>query len=165
MRTVRTDDAVQELLAVEAIRRLKARYFRLLDEKAWDEFESLFTEDLEFYYANPAQQFVPPDAITQSDGRARVGRQQLLTFLRQGEADVVTVHHCLMPDITILGPDEAQGRWSMTDYTRIVLDGEVSWFRGYGGHEETYIRTTDGWRIKRSVFSRADFDPAPWNAA
>ncbi len=157
-----TLDPVRQLLDIEEIRQLKARYFRLLDAKDWDGFEALFTEDLEFFYAVPERQFVPPGAARTPDGRARVGRDELLSFLRQGDDTVTTVHHCFMPDITVLGPDEAVGRWSMADYTKVPgADGPV-WFRGYGGHEETYARSADGWRIRRCVFHRYDFDPVPW---
>ena len=38
----------ERLLAVEQIRQLKARYFRLLDTKRWDEFEALFSADAVF---------------------------------------------------------------------------------------------------------------------
>jgi hypothetical protein len=156
------NDLVQELVDVEDLKRLKARSFRLLDAKDWDRLEALFTEDLEFYYACPERQFVPPAAVPTGDGRAVVGRDGLLSFLRQGDQSIATVHHCFMPDITILGADEAAGRWSMADYTRVPLGDGWTWVRGHGGHEETYARTHQGWRIRRCVFHRDDFDPAPW---
>ena len=42
-------DNVERLMATDEITQLKARYFRLLDLKAWTEFEQLFTEDFTFY--------------------------------------------------------------------------------------------------------------------
>jgi 3-phenylpropionate/cinnamic acid dioxygenase small subunit len=48
------DDAVQWLLDVEEIRALKARYFRLLDAKRWSEWVDVFSDDLEFVYADPS---------------------------------------------------------------------------------------------------------------
>ena len=36
-----------DLLEIEQIKQLKARYFRLMDQKRWDEFAQLFTEDCE----------------------------------------------------------------------------------------------------------------------
>ena len=153
---------MQHLLDVEEIKRLKARYFRLLDAKDWDRFESLFTEDLEFFYATPEHQFVPDGAVRTSDGRAQVGRDLLLSFLRQGDQSITTVHHGFMPDIVVVGVDEAVGRWSMADYTRVLTEDGPVWFRGYGGHEETYARTAQGWRIRSCVFHRDDFDPTPW---
>jgi hypothetical protein len=40
-----TDGMVQELLDREAIKELKARYFRLVDEQDWDAYRQLFTDD------------------------------------------------------------------------------------------------------------------------
>ena len=39
---------VDTLLAIEAIKQLKARYFRFMDVHDWDEFRTLFTEDALF---------------------------------------------------------------------------------------------------------------------
>ncbi|NOT53085.1 MAG: SnoaL-like domain-containing protein, partial [Deltaproteobacteria bacterium] len=35
---------------VEQIQQLKARYFRLMDQKRWDEWRELFTEDVTAVY-------------------------------------------------------------------------------------------------------------------
>ena len=35
-----------DLVEIEAIKQLKARYFRLLDTKRWDAWREVFTEDL-----------------------------------------------------------------------------------------------------------------------
>ena len=40
--------AVERLVAIEDIKQLKARYFRLMDQKNWDGFEKLFTPDVVF---------------------------------------------------------------------------------------------------------------------
>ena len=41
------DEAIQRLLDIEELKKLKYRYNRLMDTKAWDHFRDLFTEDLE----------------------------------------------------------------------------------------------------------------------
>ena len=38
-------DALQRLLDLEALKGLKARYFRLLDTKQWDEWGQVFARD------------------------------------------------------------------------------------------------------------------------
>lgn len=43
-----TDTIVRALLDIEEIKQLKARYFRLLDTRRWDEWAQLFTVDCEF---------------------------------------------------------------------------------------------------------------------
>jgi len=40
-------DRLAEIVEIEAIKQLKARYFRLMDEKRWDEWAEVFTEDFE----------------------------------------------------------------------------------------------------------------------
>src|SRR5438309_11567487 len=41
-------DRVQELIDLEEIKKLKARYFRLVDQQDWDGWRALFTDDLKF---------------------------------------------------------------------------------------------------------------------
>ena len=41
-------DAIQMLLDIEAIKQLKARYFRYVDTKQWDDLKALFTSDARF---------------------------------------------------------------------------------------------------------------------
>src|ERR1700683_2287522 len=36
--------------AIEAIKQLKARYFRLMDTKQWDAYRQVFTDDMAFYF-------------------------------------------------------------------------------------------------------------------
>jgi hypothetical protein len=151
------DDAVQHILDLEELKKLKYRYFRLLDAQDWDRFGELFTADLEFFFAAPGQ-FAPPDATRTPEGWAQVGRQQLLDWVKAGAQDVQTVHHAHMGDITITGPATARAVWAMTDYTQVVGDPPSAWFRGYGQHEEEYVRTDRGWQIRRSVFTRYEMD-------
>ena len=41
-------DDVKRLADIEAIKQLKARYFRLLDTKQWDDLKALFARDAQF---------------------------------------------------------------------------------------------------------------------
>src|SRR5262245_49360614 len=85
-------DAVQRLLDLEAIKQLKARYFRLMDCKQWGEMRGLFTDDATI---EAAVRFGGPD-----DFIARVSAT--LDPCR-------TVHHGHMPEIVFTGPDSARG--------------------------------------------------------
>ena len=49
----------------------------------------------------------------------------------------------------------------MTDSSQLQLEDGPRWFRGYGWYEDSYVRTAQGWRISRSVFTRFDMDPMP----
>jgi hypothetical protein len=155
------DDAVQELLAIEAIRRLKASYFRTMDAQDWDAFAALLTDDFEVVFAVPEEQFYPADATRLPDGRMQADRARLLAWMKIGAQGMTTVHHAHMPVIDVTGPDSATGFWSMTDYTSWLGDDGPVWMASYGSHEETYRRTDGRWQICHSVFARHDLYTLP----
>jgi hypothetical protein len=151
-------DPLQQLVDIEAIKQLKHHYFRVMDAQDWAAFRELFTADLELCFTNPAQPH-PPTASRTAEGYAMVGRDELLAWTEAGSRGCTTVHHAHMPEIELTGPDTATGLWSMTDYTRWNAVEPPVWVRGYGGHLEHYVRTPEGWRIRRSWFTRFDMDP------
>ena len=147
-----TPDAVADLADIEAIKQLKARYFRFLDTKDWASFADLFTDDCEHL-------------LPTVDERAPVPNEQYLRDLRRTLAEATTVHHGHMPEIAIVGPDEATGTWAMFDDVEIPRDGQSpTHLQGYGHYHETYRRCDDGkWRIssKRNIRLRVDPIPPP----
>jgi hypothetical protein len=154
------DDLARQLLDIEEIKNLKARYFRLLDAKRWTEWTDVFTDDLEFTYADPSVMNVPPAAVRTSDGGAMVGRDQLVAFVSASMEKVTTIHHGHMPEITLVDRNRAIGRWGLTNYCEYTsAEGSLQWLRGYGHYDEEYVRTEHGWRIRRSLFYRRDMNP------
>lgn len=141
---------VQDLWDIEQIKQLKARYFRLLDTKDWDAFAELFTDDC--HHVLPSAEPKPPQS-----------NEEYLAGLRSALGDGMTVHHGHMPEITILGPNEASGIWAMFDYLDIDRsDGPPVRMQGYGHYHETYRKGEDGvWRIssKRNLRLRVDSPP------
>jgi uncharacterized protein (TIGR02246 family) len=135
-------DPLQELLDIEAIKQLKARYFRCMDTKDWDGFRNVFTAD----------------AVLEAEGRHREGGDNIAAFISKLLADVATVHHGHMPEITITGPDTATGIWAMFDYVEFPKHPEAS-FRGYGHYIEEYVREDGDWRIRRLILTRLRVDP------
>ena len=77
---------------IEAIKRLKARYFRLMDTKQWEAWRELFTADFSGLYRGPH-----PDIAYASREEFVAGNREILEPL-------VTVHHGHMPEITLTGP-------------------------------------------------------------
>jgi hypothetical protein len=132
----------QELVDIEAIKVLKARYFRFVDTKQWDDLVELFTSDAQFEY--PAL-----GKFTSASAAVAAIRSVLHTSS--------TVHHGHMPEIALTGPDEATGVWAMYDYVVPTDDepaapvGNPGWVpgrrQGFGHYLETYRREADGWRI------------------
>lgn len=137
------NDALQRLLDIEAIKQLKARYFRCLDTKDWVGFADVFTDD----------------AVMDAGGFVQHGRDEILAFLPPILEGVVTTHHGHMPEITVTGPDTATGVWSMFDYLTFPGDGPPKGLQGYGHYTEEYARGDGTWRIRRLVLTRLRVDP------
>ena len=154
-----TEAMIQQLLDVEAIKQLKHRYFRLMDAKDWTNFAALFTDDAEIFFGRGERQLLPPNVRRTDDGRFWVTRDELIAWSEEGMRDHTTVHHVSMPEITITGPDRAEGVWSLSDATRLASDPFAPWYRGYAVYHDEYQRTEHGWRISRSIYSRSEFDP------
>jgi uncharacterized protein (TIGR02246 family) len=127
---------------VEAIKRLKARYFRTLDTKDWVGFRGVFTEDVVL-------------DTSQAGGDVIEGVDALIDFLKVVLADTTTVHQGHMPEIELTGTDEATGIWALSD---IVIWPNGTRLDGYGHYHERYRREPDGWRIASSALTRLHMD-------
>jgi hypothetical protein len=124
------------LADIEAIRQLKARYFRLMDQKRWDDWRDVFLEDVEIR--------TPDDT---GDPNPLVGRDEFIDGLRTMLEAVITIHHGHMSEITVEG-DAASGVWSMEDHLFWPPESGLGHMWGTGWYEETYRRGDDGaWRI------------------
>lgn len=128
---------------LEAIRQLKARYFRLMDTKQWDAWRELFTEDFHGLYRGPH-----PDITYAS-------REDFVASNREILEPLLTVHHGHMPEITLTGPDSATGIWAM--YDRVEMPGNR--FEGYGHYHDEYRRVDGQWRIAAITLTRLRIAP------
>ena len=138
------------LEAMEQIKQLKARYFRLMDQKRWQEWRELFTENVTaVYYNAPSDR--PNDGLPElrCNGRANLV-ETVSRLLSQG----VSMHHGHMPEIEITSPTTAKGIWAMFDYLRLPN----CIFKGYGHYEEEYIKEASGWKIKSILLTRLHCD-------
>lgn len=136
---------------VEAIKQLKARYFRTMDMKDWAAMRQVFADDVVM-------------DTSSSGGGVVTGADAFLTFLEPTLADVVTVHHGHMPEITLTSDTTATGIWAMEDMLRWPDGSEL---HGYGHYHEEYVKVGGEWRIARSTLTRLrmDFSAAPAPAA
>ena len=141
-----TDADLQRLLDIEAIKQLKARYFRLMDTKQWDDWGMVFTED--------AVMEVPEAAMVNN------GRAEVVGNVSAALTGTTTTHHGHMPEIEITGPDTARGIWAMFDYVEWpAADGSRVGLQGYGHYHEEYRRDGDTWRIAKTRLERLRVDP------
>lgn len=143
-------DGMTRLADLEAIKQLKARYFRFTDAKDWPAFRDLFTDDCKHY-------------LPQGSATPFMTNDQYFETMETMLANGVTTHHGHMPEITFHGDDEAEGIWSMHDYVQVQTPrGRVS-LKGYGYYHETYRRCGDGqWRISSKRNERLRQDEVPW---
>lgn len=137
----RSDD-VQRLLYLAELQGLKARYWRCLDTKDWDELREVFALD----------------AHLDTDGFVNDGRDAIVDFLARVLADARTVHMGHAPELAITGPDTATGLWPLEDYVEIPADSGQG-LRGYGHYHDEYVRENGAWRIKSSRLVRLRVDP------
>jgi uncharacterized protein (TIGR02246 family) len=134
---------------LEAIRQLKARYFRTMDTKQWEQMRGVFTDD------------VVVDT-TASGGSVVSGADAFMAFLRDTLANVVTVHHGHMPEIELTSPTTAAGIWALQD---LLVWPNGMRLEGYGHYHETYEKVGSEWRIKTSTLTRLHMDLTPATAS
>jgi uncharacterized protein (TIGR02246 family) len=131
---------------IEAIKQLKARYFRCMDTKRWDDMAQVFAEDCVI-------------DTSSSGGGVQAGREQFMTMLRASIEDVTTVHHGHMPEVTLTSPTTATGTWAMEDMLWWPEGSPISRLHGYGHYHETYTKGGDGeWRIQTLTLTRLRTD-------
>lgn len=127
---------------IEAIRRLKARYFRTMDTKQWDEMRQVFTDG------------VVVDTSESGGGVVR-GADEFMAFLRETLGDVVTVHHGHMPEIEVTSPTTATGIWALQD---LLVWPDGTRLLGFGHYHETYEKHDGHWRIASTKLTRLHMD-------
>lgn len=147
-------DAYEKWIAIEAIKALKARYFRCMDMKDWAGLEAVFAPDLiaDFRDSNG----------TRDESLLTHGAAPYVAGLRPILENISTVHHGHMPEIELTSSDSATGIWAMED--KLWVEGpSVVPFRtlhGYGHYHETYRRIDGEWRIATIKLTRLRVDIA-----
>jgi hypothetical protein len=143
----------ERLAAIEAIKQIKARYWRGVDLCDGELVRSVLAEDCELDYhgccADPQTRVdhLPAMNVTlhgrdqwMSDGMARFG--------------IVSVHQGHQADIEISGQDTAKGIWAFTDRMFFPAGGNISRLTGYGFYHETYVKVGGAWQIKTTRITR-----------
>jgi hypothetical protein len=130
----------QDLVEHEALKRLKYKYLRCLDQKLWDEMTECFT----------------PDAVAAYSGGkySYEGRDAILAFLKKsmGAETFLSSHRCHHPEIELTGPDTATAVWALED---VVI--EEKWgitIRGAAFYRDEYVKRDGAWKIARTGYKR-----------
>ena len=133
---------MNELLEIEAIKQLKARYCRLLDTKDWAGFRALFTDDAVV-------------DTTGSGGPRLTSADEFVGYVSTSLGESVTVHHVHAPEITLTSDSTADGIWAMEDRVKFADDRDLT---GFGHYTETYAKLDGQWRITSSTLTRLRVD-------
>jgi uncharacterized protein (TIGR02246 family) len=136
---------------IEAIHQLKARYFRLMDEKNWAGWARLFTED----FAMQVDSAISKGAELTSPHDIPTGREAIIAYIEKELEGAVSIHYGHMPEITLTSADSASGIWAMEEKI-IFPDG--SRLHGYGHYRETYRKEDGEWRIASLAITRLRLD-------
>ncbi len=143
-------DPLEELLAREAVKDVKARYCRFLDTKDWEGFGNLFTDDAVL------------DVKEDTGADPFHGREALVDQVRAAVTHAKSTHHVHSPEIAFDGPDAADVIWAMQD--RVVwAEGKspippVTAITGYGHYRERYVRRDGLWRIASLKLARLNVE-------
>lgn len=129
-----------DLQALEAIKRLKHKYMRCIDQKRWDELEPLFTEDARCSYSGGKYAFD--------------GRKAIMEFLTgsMSRKSFLSCHRVTQPEITLTSATTATGIWALED---LVIDTEHEFtLHGAGFYEDEYVRIDGEWKIQSTGYVR-----------
>ena len=140
-------DPVQTLIEREALRELKARYFRLLDTKDWVGWTEVWAPEIDHEMPMEGQKYRGP-------------RETFVRSVADALEGVVTVHHGHTSEIRVTSPTTAEAIWSFTDYLKPgprAAAGAPD-LTGYGHYHETYEKSDAGWRIKTQKITRLRLD-------
>lgn len=127
-----------DLVEIEEIKQLKARYCRLLDTKDWAAWRTLFADDF-LSDTSPA------------GGKVIRGADEFVAFTRKSLRGQATVHQVHAPEIELTSPTTARGVWALEDVVRF---GPGVNLRGYGHYHETYEKLDGHWRFTSSTLTR-----------
>ena len=140
-------DRIARLEAIAAISSLKAKYFRCMDCKLWDELPEVFTDGMKV---------VTPDGAIYSEGGPIYAAS-----LRHSLETSVSCHQGFTSEIEIVDEANARGIWAMQDQIWWPEGAPVRRLVGSGHYHETYVRLASGWRIATMQLTRLhrEFEP------
>ena len=118
---------------IEAIKKLKAKYFRCVDKKLWDEMEEVWVEDGVADYGMGIE-------LLQ-------GRKTIIEFLKKnlGRDSMISAHQGHNPEIEITSDTTAKGVWVLND--RLIIQ-TIATSSGWRYYEDEYVKVNGEWKKK-----------------
>ena len=130
-----------DLVELEAIKRVKYKYVRCLDQKLWDEVGDCFTADAVASYSGGKYHYEGRDAIVEFLSRS------------MGDENFLSSHRLHHPEIDLDGDTAAHGVWALED--TVLVGGFGVMVRGAAFYEDDYVKLDGQWRISRTSYKRS----------
>lgn len=129
---------IRVLEDIEAIKRLKYKYFRCIDKGLWDEIGDCFAED-------GVADYVP--------GMPLEGRPAIAKFFNENIAPAYSmcVHQGHNPEIELTSDTTATGQWELDNFMVTAKTNMGLWIGAF--YEDEYVKEKGEWRIKRTKVS------------
>src|ERR1700740_368947 len=110
-------ETVEQLLAIEQIKQLKARYFRFMDTRDWDGLRTIFCDDATFDARASLSLSGKGEGgrAAESNDWVVEGGDAIVEFIRGAVGSSRTVHHGHGHEIEIVSAHEAKGVIAMED--------------------------------------------------
>ena len=148
-----------KLAAIEAIRQVKARYFRSVDSGDGALASTFLAEDCVLDYTGCCTDPVTGiDHFPEMNAVIR-GRAGWLSDAFRSSG-IVTAHQGHQSEIEITSETTATGSWAFTDRFFFPPGGPVSRFEGYGHYHETYEKVDGAWLLKTTRVTRIKIEVA-----
>ena len=146
-------DALARLIAIEDIKQLKARYFRLMDMRDWDAMAQVFCRDALFDCREGFRVHPLEGAPVGPVGPMTRGREAIIAWISDAFTNQVSAHHGHCHEVTIDSDTEAHGVIAMEDYI-LAPDRETRLYQGTGHYHERYRFEDGAWRIAETKLTR-----------
>jgi len=124
---------IRVLEDIEAIKKLKARYWRCLDSKSWDEVLECFAEDAVVDYGRNIK---------------LEGKKALAEHLKEklGGDSWIGIHQGHNPEIDVISGKTAKGIWEL--YVHTIWKPENRGLRLGGFYHDEYVKENGYWKIR-----------------
>ncbi|MFJ6095669.1 nuclear transport factor 2 family protein [Williamsia muralis] len=157
-----TLSVAEQLAAIEEIKRTFSARLRCMDNKQWEIYPTLHTDDV----VSETWAGVADDRRPKTDGvdNRVVGKDRLTEMIRSlldGSRKVTTVHHGHTPEIELTSDSTATGIWAMEDHLWWSNGGTEEYLHGYGHYHEEYRKQDGKWLISYRTLTRLRVDESP----
>jgi bile-acid 7alpha-dehydratase len=134
MKETDLEKRIRILEDIEAIKKVKAKYWYCLERRLWDELPDVFAKDVIDYAG---------EGVIGCQGKKDVVKH-LVDLLDKGG---VNLHRGHSPMIEITGETTAIGKWDL--YLYMEFDPQAKRGQeGWGSYEDEYVKEKGKWKIK-----------------